>query len=325
MKENKKLKHPERITERLKEKVNEFNTNGIKFPCGFSDINRFENNNNITINVFGFHEKEEEEENEEIFPLRVSEKKGNNHVNILLIENNGKKHCLIKSMSRLLVTQFTNRKNKIYICNYCLQKFGKEEILNNHLEYSSKHKCGKTVFRKKGDTTKFVNYERIHKVPYVIYSDTECYLEVKNNKISIKITQIQKHKLSGYCYVIKFFDDQLYPLILRKYTKKYPKEDVASKFVKCLEKDVREIFVKFKFPKRIIFKDVDEKDFKHAEKCYACKKEFKNEKEKVADHCHYAGKYRGAACISCNSKMKKTNFIPTIFFIIYKIMIHICL
>ena len=36
-------------------------------------------------------------------------------------------------------------------------------------------------------------------------------------------------------------------------------------------------------------------------------------KVKVRDHCHYTGKYRGAACSSCNSKMKKPKFVPVIF------------
>ena len=61
----------------------------------------------------------------------------------------------------------------------------------------------------------------------------------------------------------------------------------------------------------MIFRDVDKKDFKYAEKYYACGKEFEN--EKVRDHCHYTGKYRGASCVSCNSKMKNPKFMPVVF------------
>ena len=60
-------------------------------------------------------------------------------------------------------------------------------------------------------------------------------------------------------------------------------------------------------------KKKDKKDFKNSKNCYACKKEFKKEGDKVKDHCHYTGKYRGAACVSCNSKMKNPKFIPIIF------------
>ena len=84
LKENPNLKNPKRITEILKKKVEKFNLDGMKFPCVFSDIEKFEKNNNIPINVFGYEE-------EEIFPLRISEKEGV-RVNILLIGNNGNRH-----------------------------------------------------------------------------------------------------------------------------------------------------------------------------------------------------------------------------------------
>ena len=63
----------------------------------------------------------------------------------------------------------------------------------------------------------------------------------------------------------------------------------------------------------MIFREKDKEDFEKAEKCYTCAKEFGKDLksgpqsgDKVRDHCPYSGKYRGAACKSCNSKMKKT-------------------
>ena len=56
--------------------------------------------------------------------------------------------------------------------------------------------------------------------------------------------------------------------------------------------------------------------------CYICKKEFctgkNNKKEfkkqiKVRDHCHYTGKYRGAAHSSCNLRYKIPKEIPVVF------------
>ena len=41
--------------------------------------------------------------------------------------------------------------------------------------------------------------------------------------------------------------------------------------------------------------------------CYICKKEFDNndkKQQKVRDHCHYTGKYRGAAHNICNLRYK---------------------
>ena len=50
--------------------------------------------------------------------------------------------------------------------------------------------------------------------------------------------------------------------------------------------------------------------------CYICKKEFdKSDKKhcKVRDHCHYTGKYRGAAHNICNLRYKIPKEIPLVF------------
>ena len=46
-------------------------------------------------------------------------------------------------------------------------------------------------------------------------------------------------------------------------------------------------------------------------KCWICKKEFND--DKVRDHCHFTGRYRGAAYNSCNLRYKKPNFTPVVF------------
>ena len=44
--------------------------------------------------------------------------------------------------------------------------------------------------------------------------------------------------------------------------------------------------------------------------CHICSKTCIN---KVRDHCHETGKYRGPACKICNQRYKQQNFIPVIF------------
>ena len=46
---------------------------------------------------------------------------------------------------------------------------------------------------------------------------------------------------------------------------------------------------------------------------YICKKEFDKKNYKVRDHCHYAGKYRGAAHNICNLRYKIPKEIPIVF------------
>ena len=50
--------------------------------------------------------------------------------------------------------------------------------------------------------------------------------------------------------------------------------------------------------------------------CYICKKEFDNDDKKnhkVRDHCHYTGKYRGAAHNICNLRYEVPKELPIIF------------
>ena len=47
--------------------------------------------------------------------------------------------------------------------------------------------------------------------------------------------------------------------------------------------------------------------------CWICNGLIKNTYNKVRDHCHITGKYRGAAHHSCNINLKITKNVPVIF------------
>ena len=147
----------------------------------------------------------------------------------------------------------------------------------------------------------------------MIYADFECYLKKYHKKIGEKVEIYQKHEPSGFCFIVKSFDDSKYEKAVR-YTKRKKGEDISLIFVNELEKVVREIHKKFPEAK-MVFTEEDEKDFENAKRCYVCKNLFYNyEKgQKYRDHCYFSGKYRGAACRYCNLKMKKPDFIPVFF------------
>ena len=65
--------------------------------------------------------------------------------------------------------------------------------------------------------------------------------------------------------------------------------------------------------KDIIMTQEDEEDFKNNSICRFCEKEILS--DKVRDHCHLTGKYRGPAHNTCNInvKQKDSNFIPFAF------------
>ena len=60
----------------------------------------------------------------------------------------------------------------------------------------------------------------------------------------------------------------------------------------------------------------EEDRYNEETRCWICKGEFDDKdknKEKVKDHCHYTGRYRGAAHNECNLNYRKPNFTPVVF------------
>ncbi|XP_024877133.1 uncharacterized protein LOC112457997 [Temnothorax curvispinosus] len=53
--------------------------------------------------------------------------------------------------------------------------------------------------------------------------------------------------------------------------------------------------------------------FHSAAQCHICEKPFAPDKNRVRDHCHLTGRYRGPAHSTCNLNYKDSHFIPVIF------------
>ena len=309
--------HPERVDKELMEKENTLNMEGIEYPVSFKDINKFEKQNpNISITVFGFNEKDK------VHPLSVSEYVYNREHNIilLLIERDGVKYyCLVKNPSRLLSKQISAHKKGTHICLRCLNPFWSHKSLEKHWKYCRNHEAVKINMPEKGTMIRFKHHERSEKVPFIIYADTEALIKsIQNcepNPESSYTKKYQKHEPISFSYYIKSFDDNVYEPKLRKYTG----EDAMEKFVEWIEEDVKEIA---NIPDVEMIFGPDELDqFNSATKCWICKGEFDDtvdekgyrKNEKVKDHCHYTGRFRGAAHNSCNLKYKKPKFIPVVF------------
>ena len=92
-----------------------------------------------------------------------------------------------------------------------------------------------------------------------------------------------------------------------------------EKFVEWIEEDVKDI-TDIQDVEMIISSD-ELKQFDEATKCWICNEEFDDtadekgykKNKKVKDHCHYTGRFRGAAHNSCNLNYKKPKFIPVVF------------
>ena len=67
------------------------------------------------------------------------------------------------------------------------------------------------------------------------------------------------------------------------------------------------------FNKNLIMSEEEEHLFQQSNSCWICKKLIDNDEEKVRDHCHVTGKFRGAAHWSCNINLQLTKKAPIIF------------
>ena len=302
---NPKDNHPERVDKELKLKENTLNMDGIEYPVSLEAINKFENHNpTISITVFGYKEKG-------VHPLRNSNNMDREHkIRFMLIEKDGVLHyCLVKNVSRLLSSQVSKHKEKSYFCDRCLNPFWCEKSLNKHLEYCSNHEAVEIEMPKKGDILKFKNYYKGERVPFMIYADTESLVKpiesCEPNPQNSYTKKYQKHEPISFFYYIKCFDDNVLEPVLRSYTG----EDAMQKFVEWFEEDIKKIA---NIPEvDMIFGKKEAEQYNKETKCWICKGELNN--DKVRDHCHFTGRYRGAAHNKCNLDYKKPKFIPVVF------------
>ena len=90
--------------------------------------------------------------------------------------------------------------------------------------------------------------------------------------------------------------------------------DLLKRFLKSMitvKKKKKKI--KKYFNKNLIMSAEEEERFQLSNSCWICDKLFDVGDDKVIDHCHITGKYRGVAHWSCNLNLKLTKKIPVIF------------
>ena len=166
--------HPERITKELKEFSERLDWSGLRFPVDLKQIKIFEKFNPLlSINVFGFEK--------DFYPLFISERKKRINIDLLLISNEKKKHCLIKSLSRLISSKLTKHNGSVNICRRCLNHFPNEKKLKIHKEYCSNNETIKIEMPKEGSSISFVHHNHSIKVPFVFYADFKAFTEVVSN------------------------------------------------------------------------------------------------------------------------------------------------
>ena len=315
-----KDKNAERIDKDLKSKQDIINMKGICYPVSLNGIKRFEElNPNISISVLGYNKEEGG-----VYPLQISKYKGCEYDIVLLLlkeavtgENGEIKekthYTLVKNTSALIASQKNNHKGKRHACLNCFNSFNTLESLNKHKEYCYENESIKTNMPPQNTYLRFKNFLYSEKAPFAVYADFESLIKPLDNcdpdpnKSYTK--KYQKHEPISFSYYITF-NGVFFKPILRKYTKTKPEDaDAMDIFIKWLEEDVKDI-ANIE-PKEMIFTEEDTKHFNNASDCWICGEELGN--DRVRDHCHFTGRYRGPAHNKCNLKYRKPKNISVFF------------
>ena len=152
--------------------------------------------------------------------------------------------------------------------------------------------------------------------PFIIYADLECLLlkmnTCNNNPNKSYITAKPIHKPSGYSLLISCSFDK---------SKNKPPYYRGRDF--CMKRfcdDLKEHVTRktnYEMKPMDPLTEEEKESYENHKLCHICEKEFctDNNKEmrKVRDHCHYTGKYRGAAHSKCNLNYEIVKEIPVLF------------
>jgi hypothetical protein len=192
-----------------------------------------------------------------------------------------------------------------------LHGFSSQTLLEEHTPLYSSHAPQK-IKMPVDETVVFNSHHKQLKVPFVIYADFECYLEKIDDNQASATRKYTKHIPSGFAY--KVFS------LVDKYTKPtvvYRGENVVEEFLTQILNEKDKIIDILNHVKPMTISSEEEENFSLAEHCHICHEPLGL--DKVRDHNHLTGHFRGAAHKSCNLKFrfrrdtsKNTFFIPII-------------
>ena len=282
------MMHRERLYHYVKYK-DELNMKGVSFPTPLSQIALVERNNNLSINVFGYDEKDL------VYPLRVSNQIREKHINLLYITSQETSHyCWIRNFSRLMGHR-TNSHRTTHYCYNCLHGFVRKQLLDDHTRLCYEQRTQRITFPRDA-TVRFTSIQRQLRAPFIIYADFECYTTrihtCMNNPACSNSTAYQLHEPSGFCYVVVSAAD--------KFTKPavvYRGKNVVETFLNHLHDEINYIFSVLEKPQPMIMDDCM-RTFLTDQNCHICNQPLGE--DRVRDHDHLTGVYRGAAHNYCN-------------------------
>ncbi|XP_050066504.1 uncharacterized protein LOC126555646 [Aphis gossypii] len=296
--------NPQRVYQYEKYK-NIFNEVKIEYPMAVYKIPGFVDNVNkknlieggLSINVY------HHDEFYKINPLTVTKNEKRVHIDLLLLKNEDNTHyILIKKLWSLIRNQITKDHKKRYLCRMCLNSFQTELKLSNHKNYCQSNKVARITLPYKNKIIKFKNYNHKMKVPFVIYADFESIIaQINYKKEKYSTIKIQKHIAISFVYFIVYVNSDN---DWKQCSLEYFGEDSPEIIYKYLKQDAILASKKYlnKIKKIKELNEIQKKEYDNATICHICEEKLYTE-DKVRDHDHLTGLYRGALIIGYDSHL----------------------
>jgi hypothetical protein len=234
---------------------------GIEFPVKLSDVSKFTKRTDMSINVYCFDNKS--------IALEIT--KTEKHIDLLFYKN---QYCWVQSLEKLLWSQVTKHKEKIFLCRMCLNSFYSEEKLSDHKTYCGEHKTAKIIMPEPYDNIiQLKNYNHSLKVPFAIYSDFESMLQKIDTCQPSDETSYtnahQEHIPINFAYHIKYSNDDFQP------PREYSGLDADEVFYKNLKEDA--LHIAREFYDKVVPINPSEAEmlkFKTEKICHICERSF---------------------------------------------------
>ena len=167
--------HPERIS-KLKPYINKYNWEGINFPAGSKEWQKFERNNDtIALNIL--YVKHNTKKISVVYRSKHNNKR-KKQVILLMISDGKKYHYLaVTNLSGLLQGNSSNHEGDFYCLN-CFNSYTSKNKLKEHEEICNNHdSCRIEMPKWVEKILKYNPGEKSLKVPFAIYLDLECLIK----------------------------------------------------------------------------------------------------------------------------------------------------
>ena len=303
--------HPEKIS-KIRPIIDQYNWKDIDFPPANKDWKNFELNNKVALHILYIphYTKKIQLAYRSKYNLTYDKQ-----IILLMVTDGEKWHYLVVKNLSGLFKGITSIHYGDFYCLNCFHSYRTKNKLEAHKKICENHDyCHVEKPIKDNNTIKYNHGKRSMKLSFLIYADLECLLEkmstCQNNLNKSSTTKINKHTPSGYSiFTSCSFDES------KNKINYYRGDDCMKKFCKDLREHAMKI-INYEKKRMVPLTTKEEICYNKQKICYICKKEFNNndkKQQKVKDHCHYTGKYRGAAHNICNLKYKVSKEIPVVF------------